>query len=137
VEKNMAHPLVMVASDGILENGLGHPRVAGTYARVLGRYVRDRKVLTLTEAIRKMSLMPAKRLEAMAPAMRKKGRIRQGADADVVVFDPATVIDRATFEKPNLPSEGIPFVMVGGTLVVDGGKVVERVHPGKGIRAED
>ncbi len=135
VEKNLAHPLVMVASDGILENGLGHPRVAGTCARVLGRYVRERKTLTLAAAIRKMSLMPAQRLEAMAPAMRRKGRIRTGADADVVVFDPERVIDRATFEKPDLPSEGIPYVMVGGTLVVDGGKLVEGVHPGKGIRA--
>lgn len=104
IEKNMAHPLVMVASDGILEKGLGHPRVAGTFARVLGRYVRERKVLTLTEAIRKMSLMPAQRLEAMAPAMRNKGRIRAGADADIAVFHPDRVLDRATFEKPSVPS---------------------------------
>jgi N-acyl-D-aspartate/D-glutamate deacylase len=137
VEKNMAHPLVMVASDGILENGLGHPRVAGTFARVLGRYVRERKALTLPQAIRKMSLMPAQRLEAMAPLMRNKGRIRTGADADIVIFNPDTVIDRATFEKPAIPSDGIPYVMVGGTLVVDHGEVVEGVHPGKAIRAEN
>ncbi len=137
VEKNMAHPLIMVASDGILENGLGHPRVAGTFARVLGRYVRERKVLSLPDAIRKMSLLPARRLEAMAPAMRNKGRIRPGADADIVIFDPETVIDRATFEKPNLPSAGIPYVMVGGTVVVERGEVVEGIHPGKGIRAEN
>lgn len=136
IDKNMAHPLVMVASDGILENGLGHPRVAGTFARVLGRYVRERKVLSLQEAIRKMSLMPAQRLEAMAPAMRKKGRIRPGADADLVVFNPDTVSDRATFEKPDLPSAGIPWVLVRGTVVVDGGKVVHGVFPGVGIRAE-
>jgi N-acyl-D-aspartate/D-glutamate deacylase len=135
IEKNMAHPLVMVASDGILENGLGHPRVAGTYARVLGRYVRERQVLSLQHAIRKMSLLPARRLEAMAPTMRSKGRIRERADADIVIFNPDTVIDRATFEKPNLPSEGIPYVLVQGTLVVDQGKVVEGVHPGRGIRA--
>jgi N-acyl-D-aspartate/D-glutamate deacylase len=125
----------MIASDGILENGIGHPRVAGTYARVLARYVRERKVLSLSDAIRKMSLMPAQRLEAMAPAMRNKGRIRVGADADIVVFNPDTVADRATFEKPNLPSDGIPYVLVRGTLVVDRGKIVEHVHPGKGIRA--
>ena len=135
VERNMAHPLVVVASDGILENGLGHPRVAGTFSRVLGRYVRERKVLSLPDAIRKMSLLPARRLEATAPLMRNKGRIRHGADADIAIFDPATVIDRATFEQPNLPSEGIPYVIVGGTLVVDRGEVVEGVHPGKGIRA--
>ena len=137
VEKNMAHPLVMVASDGILEDGRGHPRAAGTFARVLGRYVRERKALTLPEAIRKMSLMPAQRLESMAPAMRRKGRIRAGADADIAIFHPDTVADRATFEKPNLPSAGIPYVLVGGTLVVDGGQVVEGVHPGKAIRAEN
>lgn len=135
IDRVMAHPLVMVASDGILENGIGHPRVAGTFSRVLGRYVRERRALSLPEAIRKMSLMPAQRLEAMAPAMRNKGRIRQGADADIAIFDPDTVIDRATFEKPNLPAEGIPYVMVGGTLVVDRGQIVEQVHPGRPIRA--
>jgi N-acyl-D-aspartate/D-glutamate deacylase len=135
VDKNMAHPLVIIASDGILENGLGHPRVAGTFARVLGRYVRERKVLSLPEAIRKMSLMPAQRLEAMAPAMRNKGRIRPGADADIVIFNPDGIMDRATFEKPGLPSEGIPWVLVRGTVVVDRGRVVDGVYPGEGIRA--
>ncbi len=135
IEKNMAHPLVMIASDGIMENGKGHPRAAGTYARVLGRYVRERKTLSLMDAIRKSSLMPAQRLEAMAPAFRHKGRIKEGADADLAIFDPATVTDRATFEKPNLPSEGIPFVVVNGTVVVDAGKVVEGVFPGQGLRA--
>lgn len=135
IEKNMAHPLVMVASDGIMENGKGHPRAAGTYARVLGRYVRERKALSLMDAVRKMSLMPAQRLETMAPAFRQKGRIREGADADLAVFDPAAVIDRATYDKPNLPSEGIPFVLVGGTLVVDRSKLVDGVFPGQGLRA--
>ena len=135
VEKNMAHPLVMIASDGIMENGKGHPRAAGTYARVLGKYVRERKSLSLMDAIRKSSLMPAQRLEAMSPAFRHKGRIKPGADADLAIFDPATVTDKATFEKPNLPSEGIPYVIVNGTVVVDSGKVVEGIHPGHGLRA--
>jgi len=135
IRKNMAHPLVMIASDGIMENGMGHPRAAGTYARVLGKYVREEKVLTLMDALRKMTLMPARRLEAMAPAMRRKGRLRVGADADIVLFDPDTVIDKATFEKPNLYSEGIPYVLVGGVPVVDGGRLVETVLPGKGILA--
>jgi N-acyl-D-aspartate/D-glutamate deacylase len=135
IEKNMAHPLVMIASDGIMENGKGHPRAAGTYARVLGKYVREGKTLTLMDAIRKSSLMPAQRLEKMAPVFKNKGRIKEGADADLAVFDPATVIDRATFEKPNIPSEGIPYVIVNGTIVIDGGKVVEGVHPGRGLTA--
>jgi N-acyl-D-aspartate/D-glutamate deacylase len=92
-------------------------------------------VLSLTEAIRKMSLMPAQRLETASPAMRNKGRIRQGADADIAIFHPDTVIDRATFEKPNVPSAGVPYVLVQGVVVVDGGNVVEGVHPGKGIKA--
>ncbi len=135
IDKNMAHPLVMIASDGIMENGKGHPRAAGTYARVLGRYVRERKALSLMDAIRKSSLMPAQRLEAMSPAFRNKGRIKEGADADLAIFDPATVTDRATFEKPNLPSEGIPFVVVNGLVVVDAGKVVEGIFPGHGLLA--
>lgn len=135
IDRNMSHPLVMIASDGILDNGIGHPRVAGTYARVLGRYVRERKALSLPDAIRKMSLMPAQRLEKMAPAFRNKGRLRQGADADIAVFDPGTVIDRATYEKPNLPSEGIPYVLVNGVVVVDRGKSVDGVFPGRGLRA--
>jgi N-acyl-D-aspartate/D-glutamate deacylase len=135
IEAMMASPHVMIASDGILDNGLGHPRVAGTFARVLGRYVRERKALSLPEAVRKMTLMPAQRLEAMAPSMRNKGRIRPGADADIAVFNPDTVIDRATFDKPDLPSAGIPWVLVKGTVVVDSGRVVDGVHPGEGIRA--
>src|SRR5207302_8468193 len=89
----MADPAVMIASDGILENGKGHPRAAGCYARVLGRYVREQHALSLMDAVRKMTLLPAERL-----GLQNKGRIRIGADADLTVFDPARVIDRATFE---------------------------------------
>lgn len=125
----IANPMVMIASDGILENGTGHPRAAGTYARVLGRYVREQHALSLMDALRKMSLMPAQRL-----SLPNKGRIKIGADADIAVFDPATVIDRATFEKPNLYSEGIPFVLVGGTLVVKQGVLQEGAMPGRAVR---
>ncbi len=124
-------PIVMIASDGILE----HPRSAGTYARVLGKYVREEKALTLMDAIRKSSLMPAQRLEAMSPQMRQKGRIKSGADADLSVFDPNAVVDKATFENPRQYSEGFRYVLVGGTLVVRDGKLQAGIYPGQGIRA--
>src|SRR5437867_306228 len=99
VRTAMASPLVMIASDGGLTEGKGHPRSAGSYARVLGLYVREQKVMSLAEAIRKMSYMPAQVLEEYVPAMRKKGRIKPGADADITVFDPARVKDKATFRS--------------------------------------
>jgi len=125
----IAHPNVMVASDGILDEGKGHPRAAGTYARVLGRYAREQHALSLMEALKKMTLLPAQRLGAAS-----KGRIAIGADADVTVFDAAKVIDRATFEKPAQYSEGIQYVLVNGTPVVDRGELVANVSPGRAVR---
>ena len=129
-----ANPRVMVASDGLIENRQGHPRGAGSFARVLGVYVRQQKALSLMEAIRKMSLLPAQRLEKAVPAMRLKGRVKVGADADLAIFDPATVIDRATFEQPALYSEGIRHVLVGGVFVVRDEKLVEDAKPGKAVQ---
>lgn len=125
----ISDPLVMIASDGILENGKGHPRAAGTYARVLGRYVREQHALTLMDALRKMTVMPADRL-----GIKTKGRLAVDADADITVFDPARVIDWGTFENPAQYSEGIRYVLVNGTLVVKGGELVEGVAPGRGVR---
>jgi N-acyl-D-aspartate/D-glutamate deacylase len=127
VDRVMSEPSVIVASDG----GLQHPRGAGTRARVLSRYVRDQQSLSLLAAIAKMSLMPAQRLEPLTPVARRLGRIQEGARADVVVFDPATVQDRATFRAAAEPSVGMRYVMVAGTLVVDGGQVVDGVAPGQ------
>jgi len=129
-----ANPRVMVASDGLIENGQGHPRGAGTFARVLGVYVREQKALSLMDAIRKMSLLPAQRLEKAVPSMRLKGRVKIGADADLTLFDPTKVSDRATFEKPAQYSEGIRYVLVGGVFVVRDEKLIEDVKPGKAIR---
>jgi N-acyl-D-aspartate/D-glutamate deacylase len=131
----IASPLTMIASDGGLQNGKGHPRTAGTYARVLGRYVREAQALSLMHALRKMSLMPAQRLEFRVPAMRDKGRIKVGADADLVVFDPQIVSDRSTYEHPAEPSIGFKYVLVGGVPVVRDGRFDESAKPGKPIRA--
>lgn len=127
-------PLSMIASDGFIENGRGHPRTSGTFAKVLGKYVRDERAVTLMDALRRMTLEPARRLEHRTPAMKAKGRIRIGADADLTIFDPATVIDRATYENAGLPSVGIPYVIVGGQSVVDDGEVTA-ARPGRAIRA--
>jgi len=133
VDAVMLHPLTMVASDGGLKNGKGHPRSAGTYARVLSRYVRAQGRMSLMEAIRKASLMPAQRLETSVPEARRKGRLQEGADADIAVFDPATVEDRASYEHPSEPSVGFRYVLVAGTLVVDSGKLVEGTFPGRAV----
>jgi N-acyl-D-aspartate/D-glutamate deacylase len=129
VDKVIPHPLVMIASDG----AEGHPRNAGTYSRVLAQYVREKGTITLMDAIRKMSLMPAEMLERSTPAARQKGRLQEGADADIVVFDARTITDRSTFEKPMEPSVGVRYLMVGGRVVVDEGKLVPDVFPGRGI----
>ena len=126
----VAHPLTMIASDGLR----GHPRHAGTSARILGRYVREAKLLTLGQAIEKLALLPAQRLEARVPAMKNKGRIREGADADLVVFDAERVTDRATYTEPDLPSAGIRHVLVSGVLVMKDGVVMADAKPGRGIR---
>jgi dihydroorotase len=126
----------MIASDGIpYVDGRSHPRSAGTYARILGHYVREDKSLSLMEALRKMSLGPAQRLEKRTPAMRNKGRIRLGADADITVFDPNRVTDRATYRQPGLHSEGIQHVLVNGVPVVVDGRLQEGINPGRPVRA--
>jgi len=132
----VADPMVMIASDGMPAAGASvHPRGQGTFSRVLGKYVREEKALDLMTALRKMTLMPAQRLEQRAPAFKTKGRIKLGADADITVFDANRVIDAATFEKPLQYSEGIRFVLVNGVAVVSDGKLVAGVVPGRAARA--
>lgn len=132
----VAHPRVIIASDGMpFVNGAGHPRGAGTAARVLGRYSREQQVLPLMLALEKLTIMPARRLEAYVPAMQRKGRLSVGADADITVFDAAAVMDSATFEQPMRPSVGIPHVLVNGVFIVRNGQPVEGVLPGQGLRS--
>jgi N-acyl-D-aspartate/D-glutamate deacylase len=129
VDAVIPNPLIMIASDG----AEGHPRNAGTYSRVLAQYVREKKTLTLMEALRKMTLMPAQMLERSTPAARQKGRLQEGADADIVVFDPQTIADRSTFEKPMEPSVGVHYLLVGGTPVIDDGKLIPDGFPGRAL----
>jgi Amidohydrolase family len=128
-------PLTMIASDGILDGGKGHPRTAGTFARILAQYVREERALPLMDALRKMTLMPAQRLEKRVPAMRDKGRLRAGADADITVFDPATVRDGSTYTQPALQSLGMRYVLVNGIVVLKDGKVQAGAVAGREIRA--
>ena len=135
VDTAVTSPLTAIATDGFLRNGKGHPRTSGTYSLILGRYVRERKALSLKDALAKCSLMPAQRLERRAPAFATKGRIRPGMDADIVVFDADRVIDNSTYEQPALPPTGIEYVVVGGKAVVEAAEVVEGALPGVGIKA--
>jgi N-acyl-D-aspartate/D-glutamate deacylase len=129
VDPLFRNPLVMVASDG----EKGHPRNAGTFCRILARYVRSQGTLTMIDAIRKMSLMPAQVLERSTPSARFKGRMQEGADADVVIFDPQIVSDRATYQHPMDTSVGIEYLLVGGVMLVEKGKLMGEAFPGKAI----
>ena len=138
VERIMRHPATAIGSDGgvsVFGAGVPHPREYGAFARVLGRYVRERGVLTLEEAVRKMSGATAARL-----GLQDRGLLREGFFADVAVFDPERVIDRATFEQPHQYAAGVEYVLVNGVLVVDGGEHTGarpgRVLHGPGRRQE-
>jgi N-acyl-D-amino-acid deacylase len=137
IERIMRHPQVAIASDSsvlAMGEGVPHPRGYGNNARVLGEYVRTRKVLTLEEAIRKMTSLPADQFR-----FADRGRLAPGAFADVVVFDRATIGDAATFEKPHAYARGIAYVLVNGTVVVrngehTGAKPGSPLMPGRGKR---
>lgn len=133
IKTGIAAPGVMIGSDGMPYAPLAHPRTAGTFSRVLAKYVREDKVLDLMTAIEKMTLLPAKRLENIAPMMRYKGRLQVGADADITIFNPATISDKATFEKGLAFSEGVEYVIVNGVFVLKNGKTVSNVFPGQAV----
>jgi N-acyl-D-aspartate/D-glutamate deacylase len=124
VDRVIAHPASMIGSDAIPLPGKPHPRLAGTFVRILGRYVRERGLLDLPTAVRKMTALPAKRF-----GLRDRGLLATGMVADVVVFDPSTVIDRATYDEPLLTPIGIRAVLVNGRIAVHDGEVT-RVRAG-------
>ncbi len=134
VRSTIADSIVLIASDGMLTGGKGHPRGTGTFARVLGKYVREEKLISLSGGLSKITLMPAKRLEEIAPVMKKKGRICVGADADITIFDPVQIIDQATYEEPAKYSRGIVYVLVNGTIVVKNSQLQDGIFPGRGVR---
>jgi len=131
----MKHRAVMFGTDGyalapygILGKGKPHPRSYGTHPRVLGKYVREEKLLTIEEAIRKMTSLPAQRL-----GLQDRGLIKEGMYADLVIFDPQTVRDKATYTDPHQYPEGIHYVIVNGNIVIEKGKH-NGVLPGKVLR---
>ncbi len=155
LDASVLHPKILIESDemfwmfvddkGEVENYAGdawplpegsfsHPRSNGTFAKVLRSYVRERKLMSMQDALRKMSLMPAQTLEGFVPQMKKKGRLQKGMDADIVVFNPETISDVGTYEKPNQPAVGVQTLLVNGELVVAGGQLVLDAAPGKPIR---
>lgn len=124
----MNHPSVSFITDGLL-GGKPHPRVYGTFPRILGRYVRDKGIISLEEAIRKMTSLPAEKLR-----LRNKGKIEEGYDADITIFDLENIIDRATYKNPRQFSSGIEWVLVNGKVVVEKGQHT-KAQPGKVIRS--
>ena len=127
VDAALTDPAVILASDGLLDHGSGHPRAAGTFPRFLAAFVRSGKV-SLYDAVAKMTAMPARRL-----GLSQKGRLNAGADADVVIFDPDVVADRATFQEPVLPPVGIEYVLMNGELAMQNGKIL-RGDLGRALR---
>jgi hypothetical protein len=154
LDQSILHPGVLIESDEMFwmlidgdkienyagdawplpANAFSHPRSAGAFAKILRSYVRERKRMTLTEAIRKMSLMPAQTLEESVPQMKNKGRLQVGMDADIVVFDPETIADKATYENPTQPAVGVQTLRVGGGLVIADGKLIRDAAYGRPIR---
>ncbi|HHY39334.1 MAG TPA: amidohydrolase family protein [Clostridia bacterium] len=138
IPQALSRPYMMVSSDGGVGSpkpGTGHPQDAGTFPKLFSRYVREEGRLTLLEAVRRVTALPAKRLGLVT-----KGTIRPGADADIVVFDPKRIKDRSDypgFGVPDVPPDGIEYVVVNGVLVVDRGHIVEGARPGRSVRRQN
>jgi N-acyl-D-aspartate/D-glutamate deacylase len=137
VDEAMASPDVIIVSDGpAYFMSRGHPRGAGSFSRALGLYARDRGVVALNDAIAKMTVIPARRLEASVPQMKRKGRVQLGMDADITIFNPEKIGARATYTEPTLPSAGIVHVLVNGTFIVKDTNFQKDINPGRAIRRQ-
>jgi N-acyl-D-glutamate deacylase len=155
LDRSILHPEILIESDEMFwmfmddhervinyvgdawplpEGTFSHPRSNGTFAKILRSYVRERGLMTLQEALRKMTLMPAQTLEGFVPQMKKKGRLQEGMDADIVVFDPETISDVGTYEIPNQPAVGVQTLLVNGGLVVQNGELILDAPHGRPIR---
>jgi len=137
IRAQLADPRVMIASDGMPYAPGAHPRSAGTFARFLGRYVRDKELMPLMTGLAKVSLLPAQRLESIAPQMKRKGRIQIGSDADITIFDAEGIIDTADFKGELTYSEGVRYVIVNGEFVVWDGELVDGARPGQPVLGRD
>lgn len=134
LEMLLRDPDTMIGSDTIIEPSYNnHPRGAGAYSRVFGKYVREEKVLSIMDAIKKVSYLPAKRMESSAPSMKYKGRIEVGSDADITIFNPDTIIDKSTVKDTGAPSVGVEYVIVNGIIVKNKEGIVKGVKPGKPV----
>lgn len=133
IELCLTSPSTCIASDGGSYSPYGHPRGSGTFSRVLGRYVRELNALSLHEALKKMTLMPAQILEPFVPEMKKRGRIQVGCFADIVIFDADKIIDNATYKRGFEKSTGVQYLLVNGKRIINNAKLLPDVFPGKAI----
>ncbi|MFC1831984.1 amidohydrolase family protein [Thermodesulfobacteriota bacterium] len=155
LDASVLHPRILVESDEMFwmfmdkhnhiinydgdewplpKDTFSHPRSNGTFAKILRSYVRERKLMTMQEALGKMTLMPAQTLEDFVPQMKKKGRLQEGMDADIVIFDPETISDVGTYQAPNQPAVGVQSLLVNGTLVIADSELILDASPGQPIR---
>lgn len=138
IERALQWPNMMVSTDALPALDLDtktNPNIAGTFSRLLGHYVRDQKVLTLSDAIKRITLLPAQWLEQASPVFKHKGRIQVGADADLVIFDPKRIATTAAYGDPYQTSAGVNWVIVGGSVVIENGQRLEGRYPGRRLIA--